>query len=89
NALVVAPAGGIAAAGADGRVHQVSADGVKQGEIVASETPLVALALSPDGLRLAAAGIRGSVALIELRTGRVERLLVGPGLPVWSVAFRP
>lgn len=93
NALVVAADGEIAAAGADGRVHRVSSGGVRQGEIVASETPLVALALSPDGRRLAAAGIRGSVALIERHAGnpggRVERLLVGPGLPVWSIAFRP
>ncbi|WP_204329068.1 hypothetical protein, partial [Proteus mirabilis] len=54
NALVVAADGEIAAAGADGRVHRVSADGVRQGDIAASETPLVALALSPDGRRLAA-----------------------------------
>ncbi|QCI67904.1 c-type cytochrome [Phreatobacter stygius] len=93
NALAIAAGGEIFAACADGRVHVFSPDGVKRGEIIASEAPLVALALSADGKRLAAAGIRGSVALIERQAagdaGRVERMLVGPGLPVWSVAFRP
>ena len=38
---------------------------------------------------VAAAGIRGSVALIERKTRNVQKTLVGPGLPVWSVAFFP
>jgi cytochrome c len=89
NGLVVAPDGEIAAAGADGRVHAFSPDGVRRGEAAAAETPLVALAISGEGQWLAAAGIRGSVAIIERRDGRILRTLVGPGLPVWSVAFRP
>ena len=35
------------------------------------------------------ARIRGSVAIIERRGRRLARTLVGPGLPVWSVAFMP
>lgn len=45
--------------------------------------------LPPGDAWLAAAGIRGSVALIRTRTRAVGRVLVGPGLPVWSLAFRP
>ena len=42
-----------------------------------------------DGALVAAAGIRGSVAIIERATRKLARTLVGPGLPVWSVAFLP
>ena len=44
---------------------------------------------SGDGKLVAAAGIRGSVAIIDRAARRLERTLVGPGLPVWSVAFFP
>ncbi|RDJ19708.1 hypothetical protein DWF00_19710 [Bosea caraganae] len=87
--LVVAPDGEIVAGGADGRLIFLAADGPRAGEVTAAETPIVALALSPDGRRIAAAGIRGSVAIVERASRRVERVLVGPGLPVWSLAFRP
>ena len=39
--------------------------------------------------RIAAAGINGAVALIDRKTRNVARTLVGPGMPVWSVAFLP
>ncbi|WP_439575083.1 c-type cytochrome [Phreatobacter sp.] len=89
NGLIVAPDGEIAASGADGRVHLLSPEGEARGAVAASETPIVSLAISSDGAMLAAAGIRGSVAIIDRTARRVERVLVGPGLPVWSVAFRP
>jgi len=38
---------------------------------------------------VAAAGIRGSVAIIERQSRALKRTLVGPGLPVWSLAFLP
>ena len=47
------------------------------------------MVVSPDGKRVAAAGIRGSVAIIDRATRKLEHTLVGPGLPVWSVAFFP
>jgi cytochrome c len=47
------------------------------------------VALSRDGSLIAAAGIRGSVAIIDRLARKVERTLVGPGLPVWSAAFFP
>ena len=63
--------------------------GELDGEIEAAQTPIIAVALSPDGRLIAAAGIRGSVAIIDRASRKLERTLVGPGLPVWSVAFFP
>jgi cytochrome c len=89
NAVVVAPDGEMATAGANGKVYFVSPAGKILGETEASQTPIIALAISPDGTLVAAAGIRGSVAIIERKTRKLAQTLVGPGLPVWSVAFFP
>lgn len=87
--LVVAPDGEIVAGGADGKLRFFAADGSAGGEVAATETPIIAIALAPDGRRLAAAGIRGVIALVDRASRRLERGIVGPGLPVWSLAFRP
>jgi len=89
NAVAVAPDGEIVTGGADGKVYFLSPAGETRGEVEASATPVVALALSHDGRLVAAAGIRGSVAVIERQTRKLAHTLVGPGLPVWSVAFFP
>jgi cytochrome c len=89
NAVAVAPDGEIVAAGANGRLYFVSMQGETMGELEVTETPVIALSLSPDGTRIAAAGIRGSVSIIDRKARSIERTLVGPGLPVWSVAFFP
>lgn len=89
NSVAVAPDGEIAAGGADGKVYFYSATGEARGIAEAAPTPIIAVAVSPDGKRVAAAGIRGSVAIIDRATRRLEHTLVGPGLPVWSVAFFP
>ena len=89
NAVVIAPDGEIVAAGADGKVYFLSPQGEPRGELQASATPVIALAISPDGKLIAAAGIRGSVAVIERQARKLGHTLVGPGLPVWSVAFFP
>jgi cytochrome c len=89
NAVAVAPDGEILTAGGDGKVYFLSEGGERQGEIAAADAPIIALALSRDGRLIAAAGIRGSVAVIERASRRIVRTLVGPGLPVWSVAFFP
>src|SRR5262249_2383052 len=47
------------------------------------------LAISPDGSLIAAAGISGAVAIIDRRARSIVRTLIGPGAPVWSVAFVP
>lgn len=89
NAVAVARDGEIVAGGGDGKVYFLSPSGDRRADIEAGSSPVIALAVSPDGTLVAAAGIRGSVAMIE-RAGRtVVRTLVGPGLPVWSVAFLP
>lgn len=89
NSVAVAPDGEIAAASADGKVYLLSPQGEPRGEVAASPTPIIALTMSPDGKLVAAASIRGSVAIVERKTRKVVRTLVGPGLPVWSVAFFP
>jgi cytochrome c len=89
NTVAIAPDGEIVAAGADGKVYVLSAAGALLGEIAAAATPIIAVALSADGKLIAAAGIRGSIAIIDRGARKLERTLVGPGLPVWSVAFFP
>jgi cytochrome c len=89
NAIAVAPDGEIISAGADGNVSFVSPKGELRGTLHAGETPLIAIALSPDGHTIAASSIRGSVAIIDRAVRRIERTLVGPGLPIWSAAFFP
>jgi cytochrome c len=89
NALAVAPDGEIITAGGDGKVYVLSEAGERKGEIEAGPTPVISLALSRDGKLIAAAGIGGSVAIIERGSRKRVRTLVGPGLPVWSVAFFP
>ena len=89
NGVAVAPDGEIAAGGADGKVYLRSPDGKHLADVEASPIPIVNLAISPDGEWIAAAGIRGSVAIIARKQRAVVHTLVGPGLPVWSVAFFP
>jgi cytochrome c len=89
NAVAIASDGEIIAAGASGKVFFVSPKGDVLAEVEVSPTPIIAIAISPDGNLVAAAGIRGSVAVIERKTRKVAQTLVGPGLPVWSVAFFP
>src|SRR5262245_16548086 len=89
NAVAVAPDGEIVAAGAGGKVYLLSAAGAPVGEVEAGPTPIIAVAISGDGKLIAAAGVRGSVAIIDRAARRLERTLVGPGLPVWSAAFFP
>jgi cytochrome c len=89
NSVGIAPDGEIVTAGADGKVYVLGAAGERRGEIAVQSTPIIAMAVSGDGALIAAAGIRGSVAIIDRRTRALARTLVGPGLPVWSVAFLP
>jgi cytochrome c len=87
NAVAVAVDGEIATGGADGYVRFLR--GAKQtGEIQASPAPIVGLAIAADGALVAAAGINGSVSIIDRKARVVLRTLVGPA-PVWSLAFLP
>ena len=89
NSVAVTTDGEIVTGGADGRVFFLSPAGERRGEIESGQTPIVTVAASGDGSLVAAAGIRGSVAIIDRRERKVLRTLVGPGLPVWSATFFP
>jgi cytochrome c len=89
NTVAVAPDGEIVTAGADGKVYVLLPRGELLGAIEAAQAPIISIALSRDGSLIAAAGVRGSVAIIDRATRKMERTLVGPGLPVWSAAFFP
>src|SRR4051812_47130190 len=89
NAVAIGSDGEIAAGGADGRLYFLGRDGARAGEVAAGPRPVISIAISPDGALVAAAGIGGTVAVIERKTRDLARTLVGPGLPVWSVAFLP
>lgn len=89
NAVIVAGDGEIVAAGADSVVRLLSAEGRERASVELGPNPVIALALSPDGTRIAAATVAGAVAMIDRGSARVLFTLVGPGLPVWSLAFRP
>ena len=89
NAVAVGGDGEIAVGGADGKVYFLTADGARAGEVAAGPRPVISIAISPDGALVAAASIGGSVAVIDRKTRNLARTLVGPGLPVWSVAFLP
>ncbi|MET4220815.1 cytochrome c [Bradyrhizobium sp. LB14.3] len=89
NAVAVAPDGEIATAGADGKLRFLTTVGEESGEVQAGQTPIVALAISPDSTLIVAAGIGGAVAVIDRKTRSIARTLADPGSPVWSVAILP
>jgi len=89
NAVAVAPDGEIVTGGADGKLRFLISEGQERGEVQADQTPIVALAISPDGTSIAAAGIGGVVAIIDRKARSIVRTLGDPGPPVWSVAFLP
>jgi cytochrome c len=89
NAVSIGRDGEIAVGGADGKVYFLTAAGVVAGEVAAGPRPVISISISPDGAWIAAASIGGSVAVIDRKARTLARTLVGPGLPVWSVAFLP
>jgi cytochrome c len=89
NVLAAASDGEIVVAGADGIVRILNPRHEVRAAIETTPSPIIGLALSPDGTRIAAAGIAGSVSIIERASAKVLFSLVGPGLPVWSLVFRP
>ena len=89
NAVAIAPDGGIVTGAADGRLRMLSADRKDSSEVTAGSSPVVALAISRDGALIAAAGIGGTVAIVDRKAREVLRTLGASGTPVWSVAFLP
>jgi len=89
NAVAIGSDGEIVAGGAGGKLYFLAANGTIAGEVAAGPRPVISIAISPDGALVAAASIDGSVAVIDRKTRVLARTLVGPGVPVWSVAFLP
>jgi cytochrome c len=89
NAVAAGADGEIAVGGADGKVYFLTSGGARAGEVAAGPRPVISIAISPDGALVAAAGIGGTVAVIDRKARTLARTLVGPGLPVWSVVFFP
>jgi cytochrome c len=89
NAVAVPPDGEIVTGGADGKLRFLMSNGQESGEVQAGQTPIVALAISPDSTWVATAGIGGVVAIIDRKARSIVRTLGDPGSPVWSVAFLP
>jgi cytochrome c len=88
NAVVVAPDGEIATAGADGKVYFLSPAGETRSVVEASPTPIISLALSQNGERIAAASV-DFVRTIDRKTRTLGHTLAGMGMPVWSMVFLP
>src|SRR3954469_25294695 len=89
NAVAAGADGEIAVGGADGKIYFLTTGGAPVGEVASGPRPVISIAMSPDGALVAAAGIGGTVAVIDRKARTLTRTLVGPGLPVWSVAFLP
>lgn len=77
----------VVVAGADGKLRFIGGDFAEHAELEVDTIPLASLALSPDGKLIAAAGLRGGVAIIDRASREILHRLTGPGLPVWSLAF--
>jgi cytochrome c len=89
NSVAVARDGEIIAGASNGTVYFLSPQGARRGKVEVGHTAIISVAVSNDGKLVAAAGVRGSVAIIERARRKIARTLVGPGLPVWSAAFLP
>ncbi len=66
-----------------------STTGRKKHTLVGHSNSVSAVAFSPDGQRLAAGGLDGTVRLWELHGGQLLRTLRGHSVRVFSVAFSP
>ncbi|MCK1421700.1 hypothetical protein IVB14_28985 [Bradyrhizobium sp. 180] len=89
NVVAAAPDGEIVTGAVDGTLRILTTDGKPSGEVAAGPTAVAALTISEDGTLIAAAGIGGTVAIIDRKSRSLLRTLVVSGLPVWSVAFLP
>ena len=87
NGLAMLPDGGIVLTAADGRVRVLDPDLTVRFEIELPDGPLTAVAVSPDGRTIAVAGMRTPATLIDVAARAVARRILGPGLPIWALAF--
>jgi cytochrome c len=89
NGVAAVPNGEIAVGGADGALRILDAHGEVRHRVDVGPTPIIALGVSPDGTKIAAGAIGGSVAVVERESGKIAFTLNGPGLPIWSLVFSP
>lgn len=87
NAVAILRDGGIVSAGADGKVRFHDGTLTETGAIDLGNGPLTTVAATPDGTMIATAGMRTPVTLIDVISRKTTAEILGPGLPVWSVAF--
>ena len=87
NGLAMLPDDRIVLTAADGHVRVLNPDLTPSFEIELPDGPLTAVAVSPDGKTIAVAGMRTPATLIDVATRTVARRILGPGLPVWALAF--
>jgi cytochrome c len=87
NALMTAPGDRLFVGGADGRVRLLDRRGEVQSEVQVSRKPVIALAATPDGKHLAAAGTDDGILLLEAESLSTIRTLDTSGVAVWSLAF--
>ncbi|MCA3644965.1 MAG: hypothetical protein IOC54_04805 [Methylobacterium sp.] len=88
NALVRA-GDELAVAAADGQLRLVNPVTGAIAALPIAEVPIVALAASPDGRIIGAAGFRGALALVDRPARNIQRRMSGPAFPLWSLAFSP
>ena len=86
-AVLPAPDNRIVLTAADGRVRVLNLDLTPSFEIELPDGPLTAVAVSPDGKTIAVAGMRTPATLIDVERRAVARRILGPGLPIWALAF--
>jgi cytochrome c len=87
NALAVDGTGTLWVAGADGVLRAFDAAGVAVAEVPLGSAPLIALAVSPDGARLAAGSIAGRLTVVDAAAKAVAFDVAASSAPLWSVAF--
>lgn len=79
----------LAVAAADGQLRLVNPATATVATLAIAEVPIVALAASPDGRIVGAAGFRGALVLVDRQARSVQRRMSGPAFPLWSLAFSP
>ena len=72
---------------ADGVLREVDGELKPVRKTELPDGALTTVAVSPDGRTVATAGMRTPVTLIDAASGEVKSRILGPGLPIWALAF--
>src|SRR5262249_230447 len=87
HAVIVGNAGGLFAPPAHRKLYFLSPARDLAPHPPVAAAPLIALSGARDARHIAASSIKGAIAIIDHDSRRLERTLVGPGLPAWAVIF--